>query len=237
MNLYYDLHIHSCLSPCGDEDMTPGNIVGMAMLKGLDVIALTDHNSCKNAPAAMAFGEQLGVLVIPGMELTTSEEVHAVCLFETLADALLFDEYVYAHLLPFPNKEEIFGRQVIRNSEDEVTGTVENLLINSTELSFEGLTERVEAYHGVMFPAHIDKNSNSLIANLGFIPPDSTFPCAELKDMTRYHSLKKDNPYLENCVIVSNSDAHYLEDINEPHYTIEVKEKSIQGVLNALRGR
>ena len=83
MELYYDLHIHSCLSPCGDNDMTPANIVGMAAVKGLDVIAVTDHNSCKNCEAAMAAGEEYGVLVVPGMEICTAEEVHAVCLFRT----------------------------------------------------------------------------------------------------------------------------------------------------------
>lgn len=235
MNLYYDLHLHSCLSPCGDEDMTPGNIVGMAAVKGLDVIALTDHNSCKNCPAAMAFGEAYGVLVIPGMELTTSEEIHAVCLFETLGDALKFDAYVYEHLMPVKNREDIFGKQQIRNEEDEVVGTVENLLIGSTDISFEGLWELVDARGGVMFPAHLDKSTTSLISSLGFVPPDSKFTCAEIKNMAHYHRLKKENPYLEKCLIVSDSDAHYLQDINEPGYTLEVKEKSIRGVLEALR--
>ena len=109
--LYYDLHLHSCLSPCGDDDMTPANIVGMAAVKGLDVIALTDHNSCKNCPAAMKHGEEYGVTVIPGMELTTSEEVHVVCLFPELNDALDFDQYVYERILPIKNKKNIFGEQ------------------------------------------------------------------------------------------------------------------------------
>lgn len=107
--LSYDLHIHSCLSPCGDEDMTPANIVGMAALKELDVIAVTDHNSCKNCPAVMKLGEAYGVLTIPGMELTTEEEVHVVCLFEELSGALEFDAYVYEHLLPVKNREDILA--------------------------------------------------------------------------------------------------------------------------------
>lgn len=94
--LYYDLHLHSCLSPCGDDDMTPANIVGMAAVKGLDVIALTDHNSCKNCPAAIHHGQQYGVIVIPGMELCTIEEVHIICLFPELDAALAFDQYVYS---------------------------------------------------------------------------------------------------------------------------------------------
>ena len=217
--------------------MTPGNIVGMAAVKGLDVIALTDHNSCKNTTAAMAFGEAYGVLVIPGMELTTSEEVHAVCLFGTLKAALDFDAYVYEHLMSVKNREDIFGKQQICNEADEVVGTVENLLIGSTDISFDGLWELVDARGGVMFPAHLDKSTTSLISNLGFVPPDSKFTCAEIKNMDHYHRLKKDNPYLEQCLIISNSDAHYLTDINEPFYTIEVEEKSIRGVLAALGRR
>ena len=121
--LYYDLHIHSCLSPCGDKDMTPANIAGMAAVKGLDVIALTDHNSCRNCPAAMRHAEDLGITLIPGMELTTSEEVHVVCLFPTLEAAMDFDQYVYLHLLPVKNRPDIFGEQLILDEKDQITGT------------------------------------------------------------------------------------------------------------------
>ena len=145
VNLTYDLHIHSCLSPCGDDDMTPGNIVGMAAIKGLDVIAVTDHNSCKNCPAVMKLAEQFGVLAIPGMEINTSEEVHAVCLFPTLEQALHFDAYVYDRLMKFPNKETVFGKQQICNEEDEVIGTEPYLLINSADISFDELWELVRS--------------------------------------------------------------------------------------------
>ncbi|MCI8662119.1 MAG: PHP domain-containing protein [Hungatella sp.] len=232
--LYYDLHIHSCLSPCGDDDMTPANIAGMAAIKGLDVIAVTDHNSCKNCPAVLAAAEEYGILAIPGMEINTSEEVHAVCLFEELKAAMEFDAYVYDRLFPFPNKEEIFGRQQIYNTDDQVCGTVPNLLINAADISFEGLWELVRGYGGIMFPAHVDKTANSLIANLGFIPPDSKFTAAEVKDLKKLHPLKKANPYLESCRIISNSDAHYLEHIHEPELTLQVEEKSVKGVLQAL---
>lgn len=234
MELSYDLHLHSCLSPCGDDDMTPANIVGMAALKGLDVIAVTDHNSCKNCPAVLHFAREYGVLALPGMEICTSEEVHAVCLFENLDAAMAFDSYVYERLMPFPNNEEIFGKQQICNEEDEVCGTVPYLLINSADISFDSLWELVRSYDGVMFPAHIDKSANSLIANLGFVPPDSKFTTAEVKDLRKLHDLKKSNPYLESCRIISNSDAHYLEHINEPGLTIRAAEKSARGVLDCL---
>lgn len=235
--LYYDLHIHSCLSPCGDDDMTPSNIVGMSVIKGLDVIAVTDHNSCKNCPAVLAAAEEYGILAIPGMEINTSEEVHAVCLFEELKAALEFDAYVYEKLIPFPNKEEIFGKQQIYDASDQVCGIVPNLLINATSISFEGLWELVRGYGGVMFPAHVDKTANSLIANLGFVPPDSRFVTAEVKDLGKLHRLKRENPYLEGCRIISNSDAHYLEHIHEPELTLTVEEKSVKAVIGALLSR
>ena len=234
--LYYDLHIHSCLSPCGDDDMTPANIAGMAAVKGLDVIAVTDHNSCKNCPAVLAAAAEYGILAIPGMEINTSEEVHAVCLFEELKNAMDVDAYVYERLMAFPNKEEIFGRQLIYNKEDEICGTEPNLLINATDISFEGLWELVKGFGGVMFPAHVDKTANSLIANLGFIPPDSKFVTAEVKDLGKLHKVRKENPYLERCRIISNSDAHYLEDIHEPELRLQVKERSVRGILEALAG-
>lgn len=236
VSLTYDLHIHSCLSPCGDDDMTPGNIVGMAAIKGLDVIAVTDHNSCRNCPAVMKLAEAYGVLAIPGMEINTSEEVHAVCLFPELEQAMAFDAYVYERLLKFPNKEAVFGKQQICNEEDEVIGTEPNLLINSVDLSFDRLWDVVRSFGGVMFPAHVEKSANSLIANLGFVPPESQFRTAELKDLKKLHEIRKANPYLNDCRIISNSDAHYLEHIHEPKLTLEVKEKSVRGVLEALGG-
>lgn len=235
-DLTYDLHIHSCLSPCGDDDMTPGNIVGMAALKGLDVIALTDHNTCKNCPAFLRIAEQFGVMAIPGMEINTSEEVHAVCLFATLEQAMAFDSYVHERLMKFPNKEEVFGKQQIYNEEDEWVDTEPLLLINSTDISFDGLWELVDSYGGVMFPAHIEKAANSLLANLGFVPPDSKFRTAEVKDLKKLHEVRKGNPYLDNCRIISDSDAHYLEDINEPRLTIPVREKSVEAVIRYLKG-
>lgn len=235
--LYYDLHIHSCLSPCGDEDMTPANIVGMAAVKGLDVIALTDHNTCKNCPAALYHGQNYGVTVIPGMELCTAEEVHVVCLFASLADALSFDAYVYGHMLPVKNKEEIFGRQQILNEQDEVTGTVGNLLISATDISFDEVFSLVSSYHGIAYPAHVDKNSSSILSNLGFVPPDSTFTCAEFHDLKNLHRIQKEHPYFLQCNIISSSDAHYLNDIREPEYQIFSKSKKIKDILAAIQNR
>ncbi|MBE5931161.1 MAG: phosphoesterase [Lachnospiraceae bacterium] len=234
-NPAYDLHIHSCLSPCGDDEMTPANIVGMAAVKELELIAVTDHSSCKNCGAVLRLAEEYGVLAVPGMELTTAEEVHVVCLFEDLHAAMDFDEYVYSKLPDIANVEKIFGKQQIMDEEETVTGTVEKLLINATSISFDDVYGLVEERGGVMIPAHLDKSTTSLISNLGFIPPDAKFVTAEVKNFGNLHRLAKEHPYLEKCRILSNSDAHYLQDIHEPEHTLYVEEMTRRAVIRALK--
>lgn len=232
---YYDLHIHTCLSPCGDDDMTPANIVGMSALKGLDVIAITDHNTCKNCAAAMALGKEYGITVIPGMELTTQEEVHVVCLFPSLEQAMAFDNYVEKHLLPIPNRPETFGRQQIMNETDEIIGEYPTLLISATDISFDDVYNLLESYSGIMIPAHIDKSSFSLLSNLGFVPPDSLFQTFELKNLKNLHRITKDNPTLSDKKVISSSDAHYLEYISEPVNSIYALSSNIKDILSALK--
>ena len=224
----------------------------MAAVKGLDVIALTDHNSCRNCPAAMYHGEKYGVTVIPGMELTTQEEVHVICLFPTLDDALRFDALIYEKLLPFPNREDIFGKQQIMDERDEVTGTVKNLLINATSISFDDVFPLVGSFQGIAYPAHVDKASTSLLSNLGFVPPGSTFTCAEFHDFKNLHRFRREHPYFENCNVICCSDehpyfencnviccsdAHYLQDIQEPEYQLYAESREIPDILEALTKR
>ncbi len=209
----YDLHIHSCLSPCGDNDMTPANIVGMAFISGLRVIAITDHNSCLNCAPAMKYGEEYGVIVIPGMELTTSEEIHVVCLFPRLENALRFSDFVYEQLMDIKCKPDIFGYQFIVGEDDEIAGEVEKLLISATDISIDDVDALMDEYEGLWFPAHIEKDANSVLSNLGMIPPDSKFIMAEIKDFNRTDEIIEENPYLERCEILYNSDAHSLGQI------------------------
>lgn len=233
----YDLHIHSALSPCGDNDMTPGNIVGMSALKELSVIALTDHNSARNCPAAMKLGEQLGVLVIPGMELTTEEEVHVVCLFPDLDAALAFNDLTDERLRRIENKPEVFGHQYIMNENDVITGEITNLLINATTIGFDEVPSVLAPFGGIMIPAHLDKSTTSLISNLGFVPESSTFTTFECKKLSNLHALRNDHPYLRSCRVITDSDAHYLQDINEAVNFLELEELSIANVLRYIAGK
>ncbi len=232
--LSYDLHIHSCLSPCGDEDMTPGNIVGMSALKGLDVIAVTDHNSCRNCPAVLKLAQEYNIVAIPGMELTTLEEVHVLCLFAELADALRFDQYVYSKLMKIPNDERAFGKQEICDEEDRVIGKEPYLLINATDISFDDMGSLMKEYRGVYLPAHIDKNSNSLLSNLGFIAPEADFTAAELADLARYEEISNRNPYLKQCSIITDSDAHELGRIQEAVNFLTCESRSREDIIKAI---
>lgn len=233
-NISYDLHIHSCLSPCGDNAMTPANIAGMAAAKGLEAIALTDHNSSRNCGPFLEYCDAYGIIGIPGLEINTIEEVHAVCLFRTLEAALDFDSYVYEHLQKVPNNERIFGQQLLMNDDEEEIGREPNLLINATDISFDEVWGLVRERNGVMFPAHIDKDANSLTANLGFIPPDSQFKTVEIKDLKKLHKVREAHPFVNTCQVVSNSDAHYLDAIREPSLSLYVGEKSRDGIIDAL---
>ena len=232
--LYYDLHIHSCLSPCGDDDMTPGNLVGMAKVKGLDVIALTDHNSVKNCVAAVAHGQNYDITVIPGMELTTAEEVHVICLFPNLEKALSFDAYVEKQLLSIANEELIFGKQQILDEKDNIIGKVDTLLISATNIPFDAVFPLVKKHGGIAFPAHVDKASTSLISNLGFVPPDSTFTCAEFKSLKNLHKIQEAHPYFLKTNIISNSDAHTLTDIHEANFRLFAKSNSMADIFCAI---
>ena len=237
MKLRYDLHLHSCLSPCGDMDMTPNNLVGMAKLLGYDLIALTDHNSCLNTPAAVKAGQRLGITVVPGMELCTREEAHVVCLFPTVEAALDFGSWVRAHSPKILNRPEIFGEQAVLDEEDRPVGKEELLLIAAADVGIYEVPSLVKAYGGTAFPAHVDKASTSLLSNLGFVPPGSTFTCAEFHDFKNLHRIRREHPYFENCNVICCSDAHYLQDIQEPEYQLYAKSREIPDILEALTKR
>lgn len=235
MKIYYDFHLHSCLSPCGDDDMTPNNIAGMAHLNGLNAIALTDHNTTLNCAPLKKAAERYGITVLYGMELTTDEEVHMVCLFADEQSASKWEEYVAERLMKIDNNPDIFGHQHIMDEQDNIIGERQHLLINAVNLSFENVFGLVEALGGVAYPAHVDKNANSLISNLGFVPPDSTFKLTELHDLKNLGDITAAHPYFKGCKILSSSDAHYLTDINEAQNFIEAEENTPEAIIKALK--
>lgn len=225
---HYDLHMHSCLSPCADNDMTPASIAGMAVLNGLNIIALTDHNSAKNCPAFFKACKAYGIVPIPGMELDTAEEVHMVCLFRTLEDALAFDSEVEKNMLPVKNRPEIFGDQHIVNEEDEILAEYETLLITATSLTIGDAVQLVAEYRGVCFPAHIDRESNGILAMLGGMPESPFFPTVELSLMGD----PEEYAAREDCRgkrFLHSSDAHHLWDISEGGHTVLLDDEPYSG--------
>lgn len=216
MNRYfYDLHIHSCLSPCAEDDATPANIAGMAALNGLQIVALTDHNTTRNCPAFFEAARAYGLIPIAGMELTTSEDVHIICLFPTLDAASAFQDIVDGRRIRIKNKPAIFGNQLIMDAEDTVLGEEDDLLINATTVSIEEAVHLADQCGGIAYPAHIDRPSNGMVAVLGGFPSDPKFAAFELHDALTLSKYQEKYPHLKDLRHVVSSDAHELGAISE----------------------
>ncbi len=229
MRLYYDLHIHSALSPCGDEDMTPNNIVNMAQLKGLDVIAVTDHNSAANVRSVVKAAEGK-LIVVPGIEVTTSEEVHVLCYFNSVEVAEDMSGLLKSRMTGIKNRAEIFGRQLVLNENDELVGEEENLLVNAVALSIYDVQKEVSARGGIFVPAHIDRTSYSITSNLGFLPPDLPVDALEITA----NGLAQYEEQYKNYEILTSSDAHYLENISEREHFFDDEGKITKKLFENL---
>jgi len=241
MKCWVDLHIHSCLSPCAENDMTPNNIVNMALIKGLDIIAVTDHNSVGNVKAVMEAGEHSGLLVVPGMELCTSEEIHLVCLFPDYENALSFGMHVYENLPPVTNREDIFGPQILMDSQDNEIGRETRLLSGACNLDIETAVNLVRSFNGIVIPSHINRQSYSILNTLGSIPPEYGFKYLEFSPhrgtvplCTQIEEFIQNYPELRSYNFIHSSDAHFLGDILEQEVSLDISEKSVQSLLDAL---
>lgn len=241
MKYYYDLHIHSALSPCGDEDMTPNNIVNMSVLNGLDIIALSDHNTCKNVRAVSEVARRAGILFIPGMELETAEEIHILCLFPSVDAAELFEREIVSPALPdIPNNERIFGRQQVLDENDNEIGEDGRYLINATSITVDSVGVLAARYGAVAIPAHIDKQTKSLLSVLGMADKSMGYNVFELSpnapdDFPETQFSLKGMGYQ----YIYNSDAHYLADIAERgrknFFEINSTHPSVEDVIGFLK--
>ena len=227
---YYDLHIHSCLSPCGDNDNTPNNIVGMGVLAGLQIMALTDHNTCRNCPAFFEAAKKQGIIPVPGMELTTAEDIHMVCLFPDLESALAFDAEIATRRIPIPNRPDIFGDQWVMNGEDEVIDTDPDLLSNATTVTVDEAPALAERFGGVCYPAHIDRESNGIIATLGMMPIGVHYPTVELHDGGKEAQYRADYDLAGSRVVIG-SDAHCLWDVAEAEHWLDIDDEPYSSAL------
>lgn len=215
--MYYDLHIHSALSPCAENEMTPNNICNMALIKGLELIAVTDHNSVKQLKAFSVAAESVGIKVLYGAELQTSEEVHVLALFKKLDDALKLEPWIDEHLPVIPNKIDFFGDQWICGEEDELLEQEERLLLVSLTANLEETIEEIHACGGRAILAHVVDRENSITNQLGFIPEGLAYDGLEIKSLGEIPRVLERNPWIkeEDMIWLIDSDAHRLIDIAE----------------------
>lgn len=234
MRFYYDLHMHTCLSPCGEDEMTPNNVVNMAMIKGLDILAIADHNHCGNVRAAMAVAAKRDMLLVPAMELQTLEDVHLLCLFRTLEALETFYERVDRAMLKLPNRPERFGHQRLLDAQDEPVGEVPHTLITACQLPLGDAVAQVRQLGGAAVPAHVNRSSNSLLSNLGFIPTSEAFTALEITAGEIGDRFLQGHPELSGYRILRNSDAHQLADISERVNAIELSERTADCLIETL---
>jgi hypothetical protein len=214
--------------------MSPRGIVETARNKGIDIIAICDHNSCENVDAVMRAAVGKDLKVLPGMEVTSEEEVHIIALFEDLKDALALQGVVYAHLHG-ENDEEAFGMQVVVNELSEVLGFNKKLLIGATDLSITAIVHYIHRFAGLAIAAHIDREGFGIIGQLGFIPKDLPLDALEISARMSIDEAKKEFAAYSNYPFIMSSDAHFLEHIGQSTTRFILQEPSLDEIKKALR--
>jgi len=228
MKCYYDLHIHSCLSPCAENDMTPNNIINMSLIKSLNLISVTDHNHCGNVEAVMKVAKSSQIMVIPGVEIQTKEEVHILCYFKTLYQLEQLMDKLEPFRLKIQNQPMKLGEQLLADEKDEIIARYPFALLTSFDVTLSWLFDAVKELKGAFVPAHINKRSNSIMSQLAFIPQDLDFKTAEI--------FLESEAFFDKYRLIKNSDAHQLVDISEPTHYIEINDWSIDSIFNSFFG-
>ena len=226
-----DMHIHTCLSPCADLEMSPKNIVKEAKKKGLDIIGICDHNSAENFPAVEKSGNKEGIKVIGGIEITSREEVHVLALFGNERDLFFMQEAIYSNLHGI-NDENRYGLQVVVNENDEVLSFNNKLLIGATEMSIEEVVELTHQFNGIAIAAHVDREGFSIIANLGFIPERLELDALEIVEPSKRDKINTG----KNFVFITSSDAHFINDIGKRYTCFLMKESTFEEIRKCFSG-
>ncbi|MBC8387612.1 MAG: PHP domain-containing protein [Actinobacteria bacterium] len=234
-----DLHIHTALSPCADEEMFPKRIIEQAKMNNLDIVGICDHNSAENVVAIQKIGQREDIAVIGGIEATSQEEVHILTLFDNVKELFEFQDIIYEKLSGL-NDEKVFGRQLIINEDNEVVGSNSRLLIGATSLSLQEIVQAICSLGGITIASHIDRESFSIISQLGFVPEGLLLDALELspnyKQQTTCGTDRQVNPELYGFSLVTFSDAHFLKDIGKSFTIFLMEEASIGEIKKALSG-
>lgn len=237
MHLRADLHIHTLLSPCGDLEMSPVNIVRQAREKGLDLIGITDHNSTRQAPLVQEYGKNAGITVLLGVEINTREEVHCLAFFPTREKLDEFQEYLDRYLPDIPNDPDKFGYQVVIDTDEMIVYEEPRLLISAIDQEIGSVEKEVHRLGGIFIPAHINKSYASIVAQLGFIPPDLHCDALEVSPHITPEQYLRENPWLQAYPFIQSSDAHYIGDIGKASTGLTVDDTSFDAVRRALADR
>ena len=224
-----DIHIHTCLSPCADLEMSPRNIIKEAKKKGLDFIGVCDHNSAENFPAMEKSADIEGIKAIGGIEITSREEVHILGLFGNKRDLFFMQEAVYSNLHGV-NDEERYGLQVVVNENDEILYFNNKLLIGATEMSVEEVVELIHKNNGIAIAAHVDREGFSIIANLGFIPEGLKLDALEIIEPSKKDKFNTGRDF----IFITSSDAHLINDIGKRYSCFLMEEITFEEIRKCL---
>jgi PHP family Zn ribbon phosphoesterase len=231
-----DLHVHTCLSPCADLDIFPRALVGRALVEKLDVIAICDHNASENVSHVIRAARGSGLTVLPGMEITSREEVHLLAIFDNLSPLLQLQQVIYGHL-PGQNDEERFGCQAIVNDQDEVEGFNERLLIGATGLSLDALVRDIHSRGGIAVAAHIERESFGVMGQLGFVDPSIPFDAMEISGISGSAGARKKYAELACYPFIESSDAHRIGEIGQRSTQIYLEDPTVPELKMAFAGR
>ena len=230
------MHIHTCLSPCGDWGMSPKTIIKKSLEKNLDIIGICDHNSAENIEAVIKAGDGKGIRVVPGMEICSKEEVHILSVFETTKQALLMQEYIYENL-PGENSPKMFGDQIVADENDEVVGENKRLLIGATTLNLTEIVDKIHSLNGLCIASHVDRPAFGIISQLGFIPPDLPLDGVEISWRIKPSEATEQMPDIKRFPFIISSDAHFPDDIGKVTTRFFIAEPTIDEIRLALTGK
>lgn len=231
-----DLHIHTVLSPCGDLEMSPINIVNRALERGLDMIAVTDHNTTRQVKVTQKIGRDKGLFVLGGVEVTSQEEAHCLAYFPDDEKLDRFQLFLDEHLPKIPNDEDRFGYQLIVDENEEIVGEEEYHLLNAIDVDIDGIYEEVHRIGGLFIPAHVNKGTTSLMSQLGFVPPDLKADGIEINRFTTKEEFLKKFAYLKRFSFITDSDAHFVDNIADVYNVIYMKHRTYDEFRLALLG-
>jgi PHP family Zn ribbon phosphoesterase len=230
-----DLHIHTCLSPCAEIDMSPLAVVKRASETGIDIIAVTDHNSAENVLAAQRAAWNMDLTVLAGMEVSSSEEAHIIALFNKVETVIALQDIVYANMLPDENDEKMYGEQIVANEHDEVMGFNKRLLIGGTMLPAQDIINTIHSLGGLALASHIDKDAFSIISQLGFITEDMGFDALEMSPNMGRNTAEITFQMYNSYTWISSSDAHHPEDIGKRTISLFINEPTIEEIGLAFK--